>query len=161
MSTHTDTRHHSPREALKAPSEYEPEGASTHFVVSTKSALQSEGGVDTRRDHECRCATSGLRHCKKGSHEMGARRQSPHTPSTARRVGTSNLTPGHQSASTGDAGPERGQSNFGNKKVVNFRGFGVPTARPEGAKGRTGLGWVWNGHFRPPWGWLLGDFFVP
>ena len=53
------------------------------------------------------------------------------------------------------------ESNFGNKKVVNFRGFGVPTARPEGAKGRTGLGWVWNGHFRPPWGWLLGDFFVP
>ena len=47
------------------------------------------------------------------------------------------------------------------KKVVNFRGFGVPTARPEGGKGRTGLGWVWNGHFRPPWGWLLGDFFVP
>ena len=53
------------------------------------------------------------------------------------------------------------ESNFGNKKVVNFRGFGVPTARPEGGKGRTGLGWVWNGHFRPPWGWLLGDFFVP
>ena len=53
------------------------------------------------------------------------------------------------------------ESNFGNKKVVNFRGFGVPTARPEGAKGRTGLGWVWNGHFRPPWGWLLGDFFLP
>ena len=60
------------------------------------------------------------------------------------------------------AGPSGGDHswilyNFGNKKVVNFRGFGVPTARPEGAKGRTGLGWVWNGHFRPPWGWLLGD----
>mgnify|MGYP006058542449 CR=1 FL=1 len=57
--------------------------------------------------------------------------------------------------------PRRVISGIKNKKVVDFRGFGVPTARPEGGKGRTGLGWVWNGHFRPPWGWLLGDFFVP
>ena len=43
--------------------------------------------------------------------------------------------------------------------ISGVLGFGVPTARPEGGKGRTGLGWVWDGYFRPPWGWLLGDFF--
>ena len=30
--------------------------------------------------------------------------------------------------------------NFWNKKVVNFRGFGVPTARLEGGKGEPALG---------------------